>query len=113
MTIKIKCSRCGKEVELDDKWKAFAEKFPERVTCMECKNGAKKSVATAYKNTEKPANPHKYSVTDVSIKKINAQMFRKAYDELLAEFSDILPEVKDFIGGWTSTMIINRLKEKD
>ena len=115
MTIKTTCAKCGKEVTLDDKWKSFAEKFPDRVTCMDCKDGAKKSVATAYKNTEKPANPHKKSATqlDRNVKKVSAEMVRKAYDEITAEFSDILGDVKDYIGGWTSTMVINRLKEKD
>lgn len=115
MTIKTKCAKCGKEVTLDDKWKSFAEKFPERVTCMDCKDGAKKSVATAYKNTEKPANPYKKSTTQSNgdVKKVSAEMFRKAYDEITAEFSDVLDDVKDYIGGWTSTMVINRLKEKD
>lgn len=114
--IKTTCAKCGKEVTLDDKWKAFAEKFPERVTCMDCKEGAKKDVATAYKNTAKPANPYRRPTTKSEAgetKKVSAEMFRKAYDEIVAEFSDILPDVKDYIGGWTSTIIINRLKEKD
>lgn len=114
-TIKVTCAKCGKEFALDEKWKGFADKYPERLTCSNCKDGAKKSIATAYKNTEKPVNPHKKSATqsNENVKKVSAEMVRKAYDELTAEFSDILGDVKDYIGGWTSTMVINRLKEKD
>lgn len=113
--IKTHCAKCGQEITLDDKWKTFAEKFPERVTCMGCKDSAKKNITTAYKNTAKPTNPYKKTAeqSNSSDKKVSAEMFRKAYDEIVAEFSDILPDVKDYIGGWTSTIIINRLREKD
>ena len=38
------------------------------------------------------------------------EMFRKAYDELKAEFADELDSVKEYLGGWTSTLVINRSK---
>ena len=110
-TIEVTCAKCGKEFALDEKWKGFADKYPERLTCSNCKDGAKKDVATAYKSTAKPAsykakaNVHKQSS---ALSGANAEMFRKAYDELTAEFSDILPEVKEYLGGWTSTIVINR-----
>ena len=86
----------------------FAEKYPERVTCQSCKNGGTKSAATAYKNTEKSSS----SKTKAASGKepVSAAMFRKAYDELVAEFSDVLPDVKEYLGGWTSTIVINRSK---
>lgn len=117
MTIKVNCAKCGKEFDLDDKWKGFAEKFPERLTCMECKNGAKKDVTTAYKNTEKPASyekkasAHKKANSAPVPPGVNASDFRKAYDELTAEFSDVLDDVKDYLGGWTSTIVINRSRK--
>lgn len=116
MTIKVQCAKCGKEFNLDDKWKGFAEKFPERLTCIDCKDGAKKNVSTAYKNTEKPtsytkkAGSYKTASTSNS-NEVNAAMFRKAYDELTAEFSDILDDVKEYLGGWTSTIVINRSRK--
>lgn len=115
MTIKVHCAKCGCEFDLDDKWKGFAEKFPERLTCMDCKNGAKKDVATAYKATEKPASYAKkagtYKNNSPSSSGVDAAMFRKAYDELTAEFSDVLDDVKEYLGGWTSTIVINRSKK--
>lgn len=117
MTIKVTCAKCGKEFDLDDKWKGFAEKFPERLTCMDCKDGAKKNVSTAYKNTEKPAsyaskaNTYKKASSTPSSSGVNASDFRKAYDELTAEFSDVLDDVKEYLGGWTSTIVINRSRK--
>ena len=113
-TIKVACAKCGKEFLLDEKWKGFADKYPERLTCSSCKDGAKKDLATAYKSTAKPTS---YEVKASAYKKsstsseVNAEMFRRAYDELTAEFSDILPDVKEYLGGWTSTIVINRSKK--
>ena len=116
MTIKVHCAKCGCEFDLDDKWKGFAEKFPERLTCMSCKNEAKENVSTAYKNTEKPASYTKkansYKSSNLSSSnEVDAAMFRKAYDELTAEFSDVLDDVKEYLGGWTSTIVINRSRK--
>jgi hypothetical protein len=107
--ITVQCSKCKETFELDEKWKAFAEKYPERVTCPSCKNGATKSATTAYKNTSKVTTSSKSKSTSGK-EPVSAALFRKAYDELVAEFSDILPDVKDYLGGWTSTIVINRSK---
>lgn len=104
--ITVQCSKCKKSFELDEKWKSFAEKYPERVTCQGCKDNSTKSVSTAYKNTVKSTTQ---TTTSKSGKEaVSAAMFRRAYDELTAEFSDILPDVKEYLGGWTSTIVINR-----
>lgn len=105
--ITVQCSKCNKTFELDEKWKSFAEKYPERVTCQGCKDGSTKSATTAYKNTAKTSSTAKTSGTK---EPVSAAMFRKAYDELVAEFSDVLPDVKEYLGGWTSTIVINRSK---
>lgn len=114
-TIKVTCAKCGREFALDEKWKGFAEKYPERLTCTNCKDGAKKNVATAYKTTAKPASyeakANAYKKDSTTTSEVNAEMFRKAYDELTAEFSDILSDVKEYLGGWTSTIVINRSKK--
>lgn len=114
-TFKVTCAKCGKEFTLDEKWRGFAEKYPERLTCTDCKDGAKKSVATAYKNTPKKTTQSSYKKTTLSSnadKKVYAEMFREAYEEIKEQFEDVLPEVKDFIGGWVSTIVINRIRER-
>ena len=105
--ITVQCSKCKENFELDDKWKAFAEKYPERVTCPSCKNGGTKSASAAYKNTTKSTIPST-SKSAFGKEPVSAALFRKAYDELVAEFSDVLPDVKEYLGGWTSTIVINR-----
>ena len=107
--ITVQCSKCKENFELDEKWKAFAEKYPERVTCPSCKNGATKSASTAYKNTTR-STISSTSKSAFGKEPVSAALFRKAYDELVAEFSDVLPDVKEYLGGWTSTIVINRSK---
>lgn len=104
--ITVQCSKCHETFELDDKWKSFAEKYPDRVTCQSCKNGGTKSATTAYKNTAKTTTSTGKAASGKE--PVSAAMFRKAYDELIAEFSDVLPDVKEYLGGWTSTIVINR-----
>ena len=106
--ITVQFSKCKENFELDEKWKAFAEKYPERVTCPSCKNGATKSASAAYKNTSKATTSTSKSAGGKE--PVSAALFRKAYDELVAEFNDVLPDVKEYLGGWTSTIVINRSK---
>lgn len=107
MTEKFKCTECGKEVEFDGGLAVWALKNPDKIRCEECHNKkfAKKGGAiTGVKKEFKPK-------AETPVKKtIDAAMFRKAYDELRAEFADELENVKDYLGGWTSTLVINRSK---
>ena len=107
--ITVQCSKCKENFELDEKWKTFAEKYPERVTCPSCKNEATKSASVAYQNTSTATTTSTGKSTGVK-RPVTADMIRKAYDSLIAEFSDVLPDVKEYLGGWTSTMVINRSK---
>lgn len=99
MTEKFKCAECGKEVEFDGGLAVWASKNPNKVRCEECHNKkfAKKEFKPKCEQTS-------------GKKTIDATMFRKAYDELKAEFADELDSVKEYLGGWTSTLVINRSK---
>lgn len=109
--LKVTCAKCGKEFELDEKWKTFAEKYPDRLTCTSCKKGGSKPYQ-AKQTADAPASTSTYlkKAASTGKKEVSAQLFRQAYDELKAEFSDVLPEVKEYLGGWTSTIVINRSK---
>lgn len=87
------CAECGKEFEAKGDWQKV---------CIDCY----KANAGGRGSKPKTTAPAKTSI--VSKKEVNAEMFRKAYDEIIAEFSDVLPEVKDYLGGWVSTIVINR-----
>lgn len=102
MTIKATCSVCGAETELADSLKSFVEKFPERVKCKKCYaaggEDAKKATSAA-KNTTKTSNTKKA---------IDAELLRKSYDEVKAAFADVIDEVHEFIGGWTTTIALSK-----
>ena len=85
MTEIRKCEACGKEFEARGEWQKV---------CLDC-----------FKAGHAPKPESK-----AAKKPIDATMFRKAYDELKAEFADELDSVKEYLGGWTSTLVINRSK---
>lgn len=102
---KFKCAECGKEVEFDGGLAVWASKNPDKVRCEECHNAK-----FAKKGGSAPKREFKPKAEAPAKKPIDAAMFRKAYDELRAEFADELENVKDYLGGWTSTLVINRSK---
>lgn len=99
MTKKV-CEKCGKEFEARGEWQKI---------CLDCyKAGGSSTKATS--TTKTPVKSSSKSTGTTGKEAVSAEMFRKAYDELVAEFSDIHDEVKDYLGGWTSTIVINRSK---
>lgn len=88
------CEKCGKEFEARGDWQKV---------CLDCYKAGTKAEKKPAATTSSKSNYTKKA-------EVNAELFRKAYDELVAEFSDILPDVKEYLGGWTSTIVINRSK---
>jgi len=109
-TEKFTCIDCGKEVEYEGGLAGWAKKNPDKVRCKECFDKHKSGYAK--KDTTSTTAKKSYSkTTEASSKKpIDAKMFKQAFDELRAEFADDLDSVKDYLGGWTSTLVINRSK---
>lgn len=104
--IQVKCSKCGKDYEVDEKLASWCEKNNKPLVCQDCfKSGG--TGKTGYAKKE-PNNTAAKSGIKVAKADVNATMFRKAYDELVAEFSDIKEEVAPYLGGWASTIVINR-----
>lgn len=107
---KFTCTDCGKEVEYEGGLAMWAKKNPDKVRCAECfdkyKNGAAKKASSTKKATGKTESGYSSSQK----KPIDAKMFKQAFDELRAEFADDLDAVKEYLGGWTSTLVINRSK---
>lgn len=102
----VKCANCGKEVELEGGLYVWATKNPDKYKCSDCMASKTKSSGAAKKSTAKAKED-----TRVPASEIKAEMFRKAYDEIMAAFSDIAEEVSPFVGGWVSTVVINRTKK--
>lgn len=117
MTFKTTCAKCGKEIELQDHLKDYIEKKPEAARCIDCyKAEAKEKQQQAKQQQSKPTTTTKVTGgTEESAVEVPPEVFakklRKAYDCVTAEFSDVIDEVKDYIGGWTSTIVINQEKK--
>jgi len=92
------CEKCGKEFEARGSWQKV---------CLDCYKAGGTATAKAA-TTSKASTTKASSTTTKGV--VSAEMFRKAYDELVAEFSDIHEDVKEYLGGWTSTIVINRSK---
>lgn len=100
------CSVCGKDFEMDEKYATFVEKFPDRVRCTDCykaggTNAKKATAAAANKTATKTASTKQ---------PIDAELLRKSYDEVKAAFADVIDEVHEFIGGWTTTIALSKTK---
>ena len=39
---------------------------------------------------------------------ISAEVLRQSYDEVVAAFADVLDDVKDYLGGWTTTVALSK-----
>lgn len=107
----FKCSVCGGDVEFSGALANWAEKNPDKVKCEAChsKGGGAKKVS--------PNNPSKSnSFTDkakahsASKVALDAALLRKSYDEVVAAFADVIDDVKDYIGGWTTTVALSKTK---
>lgn len=104
--IKARCIKCGKEFEQDDKWKVLYERFPDKVVCEDCKKGNK---ATTSSETNKAVTTKVVGVTDNDLIE-KAKQLKAGYDALCQVFDK--EEVKDYLGGWTSTLFIETNKAK-
>lgn len=102
----FKCSKCGKSVEFSDdqpKLVEWAKNNPDKVQCKECKFGGSTKPSTG-KATGKSGYTAKPKV------EITPEMLHKAYDQVKAEFADVLDEVQPFLGAWATTIVLNKVK---
>lgn len=88
------CEKCGKEFEAKGEWQKVC------IDCYKAGATAKKAISTATKTTTSASTAMK------------AEDFRKKYDEVVAAFSDILPDVQAYIGGWVTSLVLDSHKAK-
>lgn len=102
--MKAKCTTCGKEYEIQDGTPSarFVQEHPERAKCFDCfkAGGTDKAAATKKATTAKAPAAAKAT--------INAEVLRQSYDEVVAAFADVLDDVKDYLGGWTTTVALSK-----
>ncbi|MCM1324187.1 MAG: hypothetical protein NC218_08490 [Acetobacter sp.] len=104
----VKCAVCGEEIDLSDKPEKLAQWFknnPDKAKCDKCFGKAVKSGAKPTASKKEVEKKEAFQAKKRG--NITAQDLRKAYDEVKAEFNDILDEVKEFIGGWTTTIALS------
>lgn len=101
--MKAKCTVCGKEYEIQDGTPSakFVEEHPERAKCYDCfkAGGSDKTAATKKASAPKAA---------ASKAAITAEVLRQSYDEVIAAFADVLDDVKEYLGGWTTTIALSK-----
>lgn len=91
------CEKCGKEFEAKGDWQKV---------CIDCY----KAGATKAKEKASSKSTSSKTATAPSKASMVASEFRKAYDELVAEFSDVIEDVKPLLGGWTTSIVLSRTK---
>lgn len=106
--IDVKCSKCNKAFQLKDTYKNFAERYPEKVTCFDCKEGKVPAKAAEPAKPSYTAKAH--STPAAGGKGIEAADLHKAYSELVAEFGNEIEEVRAFLGAWATTICLSRKK---
>lgn len=103
--MKAKCTVCGKEYEIQDGTPAakFVEEHPERAKCYDCfkAGGTDKAAAT---KTAKAGS----SKSAAAKAQITAEVLRQSYDEVVAAFADVIDDVKEYLGGWTTTVALSK-----
>ena len=113
----LKCSVCGKEFDKEfkdgeERLAAWYDKNPDKIKCSDCYAGGAKKKSTAPKIEKATTTAKAPASTMGAIPPITAEEIRKSYDEVIAAFVDVLPEVKEFIGGWVTTIVLSRRPKK-
>lgn len=112
MTEKFTCSVCGNEFEFngEERLAAWMKKNPDKVKCPNC-YGKTATSKTSAKKADAPAKTN-YASKSAAVSEITAELLRKAYDEVLAAFADVHDDVKEYIGGWTTTIALSKSKAR-
>lgn len=111
---KVACAECGAEVELEGGLLVWAKKNPDKFRCPECqkKKYANKIAEGKANNAKSFAKKNEASQAKGSSNKgsVTAKLLRQCYDEVVAEFADILEDVRPLLGGWTTTIALSKTK---
>lgn len=111
---KVACAECGAEVELEGGLLVWAKKNPDKFRCPECqkKKYANKIAEGKASNAKSFAKKSETSQSKGSFSKspVTAKLLRQSYDEVVAEFADIIEDVRPLLGGWTTTIALSKTK---
>lgn len=121
----FKCSKCGKEFSYDspalERWASSGKAKPEQIKCPDCFGNkapkaekiAKEANSTEVKNPiSKPSYKRPLAKPSGSSGKstMSAELLREKYLQLVEVFADEYDEVKEFLGGWTTTLALSETR---
>ena len=109
---KVACAECGAEVELEGGLLVWAKKNPEKFRCPECQKKKYANKIAEGKANNVKASKRKLEETIDNATVVTAKMLRQAYDEVAAEFVDVIEDVKPFMGAWATTLVLSQRKKK-
>lgn len=112
---KVACAECGAEVELDGGLLVWAKKNPDKFRCPECQkkkyaNKISEGKANNAKTFAKKSEATSFAKSSFNKTPVTAKLLRQSYDEVVAEFADIIEEVRPLLGGWTTTIALSKTK---
>lgn len=115
----LTCAKCGKKFlfksEGLNRWAKNPNTDPKKVVCDECHSGKApkapvKTTTTTSSSFKKPTASSGKADQTSGKNKMSAELLKKKYDELCAVFGDNLDDVKDYLGGWTTTLALSETK---
>lgn len=120
MSRNFRCVKCGKEFSYDspalENW-ALTKAKPDQIKCPECfgnksTKATTKTTDTVQKKTFASANKLATTNNNSDNTEMSARLLKQKYDELCAVFGDDLADVKDYLGGWTTTLALSVTNSK-
>lgn len=109
---KVACAECGAEVELEGGLLVWAKKNPDKFRCPECQKKKYANKIAEGKANNAKVSRRKLEETIDNATVVTAKMLRQAYDEVAAEFADVIEDVKPFMGAWATTLVLSQRKKK-
>lgn len=109
---KVTCAECGAEVELEGGLLVWAKKNPDKFRCPECQKKKYANKIAEGKASNAKTYKRKLEETIDNATVVTAKMLRQAYDEVAAEFADVIEDVRPFMGAWATTLVLSQRKKK-
>lgn len=109
---RVACAECGAEVELEGGLLVWAKKNPDKFRCPECQKKKYANKIAEGKASNTKASKRKLEETIENATVVTAKMLRQAYDEVAAEFADVIEDVRPFLGAWATTVTLSQRKKK-
>lgn len=115
----LTCAKCGKKFlfksEGLNRWAKNPNTDPKKIVCDECHSSKKvtnkkEQDEVTVSKTSSFTSRKPFHIVAEGKPKMSAELLKRKYDELCAVFGDNLEDVKDYLGGWTTTLALSETK---